>query len=342
MKKDTFEISWTTLWRIFFMLFLVVIFFLARESLIILFLAIIISSALDGPVSYLQKKRIPRIFGTILIFLLVLFLLALVLYTLIPVAVFELQNLLQNLKNMNIPVFGTIDLSQFVSFDRYLGNLENLANVLFSGGVSFISIVSSIFGNLAMIVATLITSFYMTVNQGGVERFLKTILPVIHERYIIEIYNRARKKMGRWFQGQIILMLIIGTITALGLKFLGIKYALVLGILAGLLEIVPVVGPIFAGAVAFLVAIPESFILGIYVVILFVVIQQAESQLLVPWVMKKTVGVSPVVVVIALLAGSQVAGLIGVILAVPVAVVLQEIMEDRERRKLRTQQLEIE
>ncbi|MBN2197721.1 AI-2E family transporter [Candidatus Wolfebacteria bacterium] len=341
MKKDTLEISWATLWRVFFMIIFILIFFLARESLIILFLAIIISSALNPPVSYLQKKKIPRIIGTIIIFLLVLFILAMVLYTVIPIAVFELQAFLSNFKDIEFPVFGIIDFSQFINFEKYLGGLENITNTLFSGSVSFIGVLSSFFGNVALIFATLIISFYMTIDQGGVERLLKSLLPVIHEKYVISIYNRVCNKMGRWFQGQILLMIIIGGITAIGLHLLGVKYALILGILAGLLEIVPIVGPIFAGTLAFLVAIPESFILGIYVIILFLFIQQAESQLLVPLVMKKAVGVSPVVVVIAILAGSQVAGFIGIILAVPAAVVFQEIIVDWEKRKLRTQQLEL-
>jgi len=335
------EISWTTLWRIFLMLLFVLALFWARQALIILFLAIVISSSIDGLVSWLQRKKIPRIFGTLLIFLVALTILALLLYTLIPIAIFELQSLLGNLKKIEIPIFGALDISQFVGIDKYLGNLGNLADVLFSGGASFLNIVAAVFGNLALIIVTLILSFYLTVNRAGVEKFLRIILPIIYEDYIVGIYLRARKKMGRWLQGQILLMLVVGAATTIGLWILGVKYSLILGILAGVLEIVPIVGPIFSGTIAFLVAISESWILGLYVIILFLVIQQVESHLLIPLIMRKTVGISPVVVVIALLAGSQIAGLVGIILAVPTAVVLQEVIEDWERKKLKTQRLEM-
>jgi len=335
------EISWTTLWRIFLMLLFVLALFWARQALIILFLAIVISSSIDGLVSWLQRKKIPRIFGTLLIFLVALTILALLLYTLIPIAIFELQSLLGNLKKIEIPIFGALDISQFVGIDKYLGNLGNLADVLFSGGASFLNIVAAVFGNLALIITTLILSFYLTVNRAGVEKFLRIILPIIYEDYIVGIYLRARKKMGRWLQGQILLMLVVGAATTIGLWILGVKYSLILGILAGVLEIVPIVGPIFSGTIAFLVAISESWILGLYVIILFLVIQQAESHLLIPLIMRKTVGISPVVVVIALLAGSQIAGLVGIILAVPTAVVLQEVIEDWGRKKLKTQRLEM-
>jgi len=323
------------------MLLFVLALFWARQALIILFLAIVISSSIDGLVSWLQRKKIPRIFGTLLIFLVALTILALLLYTLIPIAIFELQSLLGNLKKIEIPIFGALDISQFVGIDKYLGNLGNLADVLFSGGVSFLNIVAAVFGNLALIITTLILSFYLTVNRAGVEKFLRIILPIIYEDYIVGIYLRARKKMGRWLQGQILLMLVVGAATTIGLWILGVKYSLILGILAGVLEIVPIVGPIFSGTIAFLVAISESWILGLYVIILFLVIQQAESHLLIPLIMRKTVGISPVVVVIALLAGSQIAGLVGIILAVPTAVVLQEVIEDWERKKLKTQRLEM-
>ena len=323
------------------MLLFVLALFWARQALIILFLAIVISSSIDGLVSWLQRKKIPRIFGTLLIFLVALTILALLLYTLIPIAIFELQSLLGNLKKIEIPIFGALDISQFVGIDKYLGNLGNLADVLFSGGASFLNIVAAVFGNLALIIATLILSFYLMVNRAGVEKFLRIILPIIYEDYIVGIYLRARKKMGRWLQGQILLMLVVGAATTIGLWILGVKYSLILGILAGVLEIVPIVGPIFSGTIAFLVAISESWILGLYVIILFLVIQQAESHLLIPLIMRKTVGISPVVVVIALLAGSQIAGLVGIILAVPTAVVLQEVIEDWERKKLKTQRLEM-
>jgi len=323
------------------MLLFVLALFWARQALIILFLAIVISSSIDGLVSWLQRKKIPRIFGTLLIFLVALTILALLLYTLIPIAIFELQSLLGNLKKIEIPIFGALDISQFVGIDKYLGNLGNLADVLFSGGASFLNIVAAVFGNLALIITTLILSFYLTVNRAGVEKFLRIILPIIYEDYIVGIYLRARKKMGRWLQGQILLMLVVGAATTIGLWILGVKYSLILGILAGVLEIVPIVGPIFSGTIAFLVAISESWILGLYVIILFLVIQQAESHLLIPLIMRKTVGISPVVVVIALLAGSQIAGLVGIILAVPTAVVLQEVIEDWGRKKLKTQRLEM-
>jgi predicted PurR-regulated permease PerM len=327
------EITWSSLWRIFFMLVLAAALFLVREVLVIIFLAVVISSALDSPVSFLERKKVPRIIGTILVFLMILIVLSLVLYAIIPVGIIELKNLLREISKIEIPVFGSFDASTLIQqLDKATGNLSG---VLFSGGASFLNIVSTVFGNLLLIVVTFVLSFYLTVNREGVETFLRAILPIAQEDYVIRIYHQARKKLGLWLQGQLLLMAIMGALVSVGLWILGVDYSLILGILAGLLELVPVAGPIFAGAAAFLVAVSESWTLGLYVILFFVVIQQIENHLLVPLVMRKTVGISPVVVVISILAGSYLAGFVGIILAVPTAVVFQEILQDREERKLK-------
>lgn len=323
------------MWRVLLMFFLVIAIFLARQSLIILFLAIVISSALDAPVHYLEKKGFPRILGTLLIFFAALIVLAAVLYVIIPIGISELQNILKNLGNLKIPNLGTLTISQFGQFNKYVGNLDSIVNMLMSGGVSFFSLISGVFNNLVFIIATFILSLYLTINKFGVEKFLKTILPITYEDYVVEIYLRVRRKIGYWLQGQLVLMAMMGVLVGLGLWILGVKYSLVLGVVAGIFEIVPMVGPVFSGAIAFFAAVAESWTLGLYVVLLFILLQQAEGHLLVPLVMKKTLGISPVVIVVSLLAGWEIAGVVGALLAVPVAVIFQEIVDDFERRKLR-------
>ena len=326
------DISWGTFWKIFFMLLLVAGLFMAREVIIILFLSIVISSAIDSPVSFLQRKRIPRILGTILIFLAVLAVISLLFYIIVPVSIFELKNLLANMDKMEVPFLGKLDT---IALAEKLGEVLNgFGNVLVKGGVSsFLSVVSGIFGNIVFVLATFVLSFYLSVHQAGVEKFLRAILPMAREDYVVDIYLRVKKKLGFWLQGQLLLMFFVGFSSFLGLWILGVKYALILGIMAGLFEIVPIVGPIFVGALAFLAAVPESFSSGIYVILLFFLIQQLESHVVVPVVMGRIVGISPVVIVISLLAGSQIAGFVGLVLAVPAAVIFQEIIEDRDRKK---------
>ncbi len=332
MKNAIFDISWASLWRVLFMLIFAVALYYLREVAVILFLALIISSALDAPISYLERRKIPRILGTLLIFLLILGVLAFLLYIIVPVALMEFKGLFSGLGKSSLST-----LLPFGAPDKILKNIEanfgNLTDALFAGSASFFDIISTIFGGFIFIISVFILSFYLSVNRDGVEKFLRAVLPLAWEEYVVDVYLRVRRKMGLWLQGQLVLSLVVGATTFVGLLILGVDYSLVLGIMAGVLEIVPIVGPVFTGVIAFLVAVSVSWTLGISVIVLFVIIQQMESHLLVPVVMRKTTGLHPVIVIISLLAGSQIAGFVGLILAVPTAVIIQELIEDWAARK---------
>lgn len=321
------------------MLIFSVVLYLLLDVLVILFLALIVSSALDAPISYLQRRKIPRILGAIMIFIFVAAFFSVLLYTIIPAAVLEFNSLYNSiLKNyFNEPRLDSLEIfSFFSSIKKIESSLENFAGVFLKGaGSSLVNIVGAVFGGIVSVIAVFILSFYLAVSKYGVEKFLKFILPVRYEEYVIEIYERTKSKIGLWLQGQLILSLIVGILAFLGLLFLGVKYSLIFGILAGILEMVPFVGPVFVGALAALIGFSESLTLGISVIVLFVIIQQLENHLLVPLVMKYTVGLHPVVVVISLLAGAKLAGFAGILLAIPIAVIIVEILESwADKRKI--------
>ncbi len=333
------EISWLSLWRILFMLIFAVALYYLREVLLILFLALIISSALDAPITYLEKKKIPRIIGTLLIFLAVVGVLAALLYVVVPIALVEFKGLFTSFENSSLSnLRSSLGISK-QTIKSIEANLSGFTDALFSGSASFFNLISSIFGGIIFLVSVFILSFYLSVNRDGVEKFLRAVLPLTWEEYVIDVYLRVRRKMGLWLQGQLVLSLAVGATTFIGLLILGVDYSLFLGIMAGILEMVPIVGPVFTGVIAFLVAVSTSWTLGVSVIVLFVIIQQMESHLLIPIVMRKTIGLHPVVVVISLLAGSQLAGFVGLILAVPSAVIIEELIEDWAARKHQSKSL---
>lgn len=326
MDQKELTVSWGSLWKIFLFLILGVVLYVARDILIALFLAIVISSALDPLVTRLEKKRIPRILGTLAVYLAALFLIALVIYAVVPLALSELNTLLSSLGRVSSSVFEFINAS--TAIEAINQSLSKVADILLSGGTSLLDISSKFLGGLTLTASVMVLSFYLTVGKDGVERFLITVVPSIYETRVLDLYSLIRRKIGRWFAGQVVLSLTIGFAVFLGLWLLGVKYSLILGIVAGLLEIVPYVGPIFSGSLAVLVGLTDSLALGVYTLILFIVIQQIENHILVPAVTSWTTQLNPVVILVSLLVGAQVFGFVGLILAVPAAVLLQEIVED--------------
>ena len=315
------------------MIVLATVLFFAVDVLVALFLAVVVSSALDPIVTWLEKKKIPRILGTLAIYIVAVFILAFIIYAIIPIALSEFSSLLNSLnEKISRPDLAFINISQLV--DAINEGLGKVTNVLISGSQSFLDITSKFFGGIALTASVFVLSFYLTVGKDGVERFLLTILPPTYEARAIELYARVRRKIGRWLRGQMLLSLVIGVTVFFGLWLLGVKYSLILGILAGIFELVPYVGPIFSGSVAVLVAATDSLTLGVYTLLLFILIQQIENNVLVPAVMSLTTSLNPVVILISLLVGAKLFGFIGLILAVPAAVLLQEVIEDwAETRK---------
>jgi predicted PurR-regulated permease PerM len=174
----------------------------------------------------------------------------------------------------------------------------------------------------------------LAVQEGGVEKFLKIITPVKRETYVVDLWKRSQRKIGYWMQGQLLLGLLVGVLVYLGLMILGVQNALVLAVLAGVLEIIPVFGPIVSAIPAILFGMADGGVTtGVLVLGLFIIIQQFENHLIYPLVVKKMVGVSPILVILALIIGAKLAGFLGIILSVPITSVLMEFLDDVQKEK---------
>jgi predicted PurR-regulated permease PerM len=207
--------------------------------------------------------------------------------------------------------------------------LNRIAGQYLSQNSSPLDFLSQALGGAVLGITVLISSFYLSLTSDGVERFIRALFPGNADARVMKLYHRARRKIGFWFQSQLFLTLIMGLLVWITLALLGVKHAFVLGIIAGFLELMPFVGPIISGALAVLIAITTSARLGFYTLGVFLVIQQFEGHFLVPLVTKKAVDLHPVIVIISLLIGLQIDGVLGALVAVPLAAVLQEIVEAR-------------
>lgn len=325
------DISWRTLWRIVAMMVLVAVVYAGRDVILGFCLAVVIAAALDGPVTWLQKKRIPRIIGALTIFLILFIIFAALMYAIVPLALSEFTILFNQAKDFSGTVFGIFNASQVIN--AITERFSTLADALISGNISLLNIASFLLGGIFLTIAVIVLSFYLTVGQDGVERFILGVVPPLYEDYALDLYFRVRHKIGRWLKGQLILSVIVSIIVFIGLWLLDVEYALLLAIIAGLLEIIPFVGPIFSGGLAVLLALSSSLTVALYTLALFVIVQQTENHLLVPAVMRYTTSLNPAIVIISLLLGSAVFGFVGLILAVPVTVLLHEISEDWTAKK---------
>jgi predicted PurR-regulated permease PerM len=328
------EISSGTILRTIFILLLLWFVFLVRDILVLVFVAVIIVSAMDPIVDWLQRKKIPRALTVLLVYILVFAIIGTGISFLVAPLSSEISNLGKNFPRFieNLSGYFTIvhDYAASHSITQEVGNfttnfnnsLSQISSNVFSGTVSFI-------GGLFSFVVILSMAFYMSVQEKGVKKFFTSLVPHEHSEYIKDLIDRIQFKMGRWLLGQIALMIIIFTIDYVGLLIIGVPYALILAILAGFLEIIPYVGPIVSTVAATLIVLLNGgWIKAVLVLLLFTLAQQLEGNVITPLVMRKAVGLNPVVVIVALLIGFQLDGIVGALIAIPAATAIGEVVGD--------------
>ena len=339
--KTTFhDIETFTVFKVILILLFFVFLYLLRDIIMILLFAVIIASAVTPFANWLDQKKFPRLLGVLLLYL-SLFVLALFLLSLVvPFVTGETNQLIKDLPNFIDKVSVSLEKAQQEGSSRYvdffnemLNLLDTFSSYLQASSRSAFGFVVSIFGGIFSFVAIVVISFYLSVMRGGIESFIRSVVPREYEASVLNVWRRSEIKVGRWLQGQLLLALIVGLAVYVVLSLLGVKFALLLGILAMVLELVPNVGPVLAAVPAVILAFAQSPALGLWVVLAYVIIQQLENHILVPVVLGRTVGLNPVVVILALLIGFKLAGILGMVLSVPMAAIIVEILDEFSRNK---------
>lgn len=337
-QRQIIDISTATIFKFVFIVLFLVLLYLVRQVLFILLFAIIIASAVSPFGNWLDRKKFPRLLGILILYLTVFVLVVFILTLTIPFISQEVGQLTEDLPRFIARITASLEAIKGESrvFDiigELRGLLDGLSQFLQESGRSAVGFIISIFGGIISFLGIIVISFYLSVMKGGINTFLESVIPDKYESYVLGLWHRSEKKLGQWFQAQLLLSLIIGLLTFVGLSFLNVKFALALAVIAMVLELVPNVGPVLAAIPAVAFGFFQSTSLGLWVIILYVVIQQFENHVLTPLILGKTLGINPVVVIIALLVGFNLGGILGMILAVPMATVIVEWFNDIAEKK---------
>lgn len=326
---------------------LIVLFFVAlyilRDIALVLLTSIVLASAIEPGAQWFIKRRVPRVLGVLTIYLGTALLLSGTFYFLFLPFLNETASFLSELPSTanQVSLWNPLQqggegiaatLAPGLSIGDVVGKLQSILINL--GGGGFLTAASAISGGVLSLLLIIVLSFYLAVQDDGVGKFLKIIVPIKQEPYVIDLWRRTRAKIGLWLQGQLLLGVLVMVLVYLGLTLIGVHNALLLAVLAGVLELIPLFGPIIASipAIAF-GYIDGGVSLALVVTGLYVIVQQFENHLFYPLVVKKVVGVPPIISIVALVIGGKLAGFLGLLLAVPVATVFIEMLDDMEKQK---------
>ena len=317
MPPAKIEISYkTTVFTVFFLIFLYFLFSI-RYIILLIFIGLIVMSALSPIVDKMQKFKIPRGLAIILLYLLIWSAISFGIAALVPPLVEQSAKFINSLPH---------DISQLSQGRFDMSWLQPQLNTL---PQRILQLVVATFNNVLSLFTFMVILFYLIMERRNLKTYLKFLFGTTDREKRAEIFiDKLEHKLGSWMRGQLTLMLIVGLMSYFGLTFLGVEFAVPLAFLAGLLEIVPNVGPTLAAVPAILVALGTSPVLGLAVLALYILIQQLENNLIVPRVMSKAVGLSPLVIIIALLIGFRTAGIAGAVLSVPTVLLIELVIND--------------
>lgn len=304
--------------------------------LLLFFISFLVAAAMDPLVDWMQKKGVPRSITVILVYILAIVVTGIFVtkvVTLIAVQVVAIAgsvgNFFTNLthgQSAQYPfakelrpyfdqLYSTVDLKTAVS------QIQNGLNIL-STQLASISI------GLFNVLIILILTFFMTVEEKAIEVFFLSLFPSRYAVYVSTRLEAVKLQIGHWLRGQLLVSLITGLLAYIVLVLLGVNYALTLSIIAGLGMLIPVVGGFIAWAVTFPIVFNQSPALSLWMSIIYFVLNQFEANLLIPYVMNKAVGLSPIIIIFAMMVGGQFLGVIGLILSIPIATTVTIFLKD--------------
>lgn len=319
------------------------------DIVLVVLVAITIASAIEPGVAALVEMKMPRILAVISIYLVMFLFFFVLFYFFLPSVLEDFAAFISQLptylesftRSGAFDTYSTIlglPSPSVASADQMMGGLRDF----FDFGSAFgspIAAASAIFGGIFSLILVVVFSFYFAVIDTGVDDFLRIVTPKSHQAYIQGLWKRSQKKIGLWMQGQLILAVLIGVLVFLGLTIIGVPHALVLAVIAACFELIPVFGPTLAAVPAILIGFVNGGpLIGLVVIGFYVILQQFENHLIYPLVVTRIVGVSPILVILALIIGAKLFGFAGIILSVPAAAVVQEFVRDLQAGKLPSKQ----
>jgi predicted PurR-regulated permease PerM len=283
-----------------------------RDIIVSIFIAYILMAAILPIVRYLRSKKFPKILAVLIPYLTIILAIFLLIIPLVPFIVAQIQSLItqfpifldRSVKTFNVPV------NQQQMQDYFQGEFNNL-------GKNALNVTTQLFGGLFSLITIFVVSFYMLMYHDSFKKGLAHFFHNNSRDKILLTIDRINDKLGSWFRGQLTLCVFIGFFSWIGLLIVGLPYAVPLALIAGILEVIPTIGPILSAVPAVIIALTISPTLALAVVVLYMLIQAIENQLLVPKVMEKAVGINPVIVILGIMIGTNLMGVAGALLVIP-------------------------
>ena len=325
------------------MLTLLAVYFLYEIAwiLLIFFLAFLLAAALDPLIDKMKSIKIPRMVSMLIVYVVLFYLLGIFVTKVGFLMAEQVVGIAQSVGDfvssggsesiMQLP-YGEEILPYFQQFTDTIGvetaatQLQNAFNILST------QLVSISFGLINLIIV-LVLAFFMVVEEESIEVFFRSMFPARYGHYISDRLLAIKYQIGLWLRGQLYLSIVAALLSYVGLALMGIEYAFTLSIIAGVLMVIPVFGRFFAWILTVIIVFNQSPTLALWMTIYYFIVSQVESNVVVPYIMNKAVGLSPIVVIFAMMVGGHYLGIVGFIISIPIAAAVAIFVRDYSKRE---------
>jgi predicted PurR-regulated permease PerM len=307
--------------------------YLVRDVVLVVLFAILTAAALSPMVTKLRKWGLSRTAAVIITYVIVLLGGIALISVFLPLFLSEVKNFLASwpeyAKRLDTFLSGIQSYLSALGIDfqkdqLFLDIEKNIA----TGLSGIFTTTFNLFQSFIHLIGFFFLALYLSLEEKGIEKTFLMLTPDEYHEHALSIASRMQGKVSQWLFGQAILMLIAFAMYYIGLLVLGVPYALAIAFFGGVMEILPYIGPVLAAIPAILVGLLVSPSLGMLALVFYLIAHQAEAHIIAPQVMKHSAGLSPVVLIIAILIGAELAGALGIILSVPTAMILSVFVED--------------
>lgn len=327
-QERILDISWGTILKVFIAGICFYILYLIRDLLIWFLFAVMISILLGPAIKFLEEKRVPRVLAVVFIYLSIFGFLATLIYLAATPLISEVRYFVDNFPQYFekfSPPLRILGLEAFENLETFIAAFEKMLGRMSS---DIFGALFSFFGGVFSTVFVIMVAVFISLENNSVEKAIALISPKKYEAYVLSLWNKCQRNVSGWFATRILGCFFVGLVSYAAFLILNVRCPVSLALIAGILEFIPIIGPLITGIIAFAVVSLTSFSQAMFVLIFFIILQQIEGNVLTPIIVQRFITLPPSLVLISLAIGGVLYGILGAIFFVPLAGILYEFFRD--------------
>jgi len=330
----TLDLSWSTILKIGFFVFFVYLIFLIKDILILALFSFIIAFLFEPAILFFEEKKIPRLVSVLIMYLSFFVMIGFLVFLISSHILVELQKFLKDVPTYFDNILPILRDFGVLIVENGEDVVNKFQNWILNASKNIFSALFAIFGGIFSTLTIFFLSLFISLEKGIGEKIVYFFSPRSHEERFLEIFRICQKRVSAWFGSRILSSIFVFILTFISLKIFDVDYSISLSLVAGFLNIIPILGPIIGGFLIFLITVISSLEKAIFAVLAFTLIQQIDGYILGPILTKKFVGISPFLTLISLLIGGKLLGFWGAIFAIPLTAMVIEIVKEMFKKEI--------